>query len=191
MKKMYIDIQTDEDYEKFVKKIKYYKFFFNTEFYFTKEYRDLKDICTALNIKNRKERITFVYDSACDKIDRENPCNACKFIDGKCIAHRDKKYMNGCCRLCRYQSNKGCTSKNLACKLFNCTAVKEKYKVLEYSDIYILKVLSLKNRFIVKSDYFSKREDVLNDLYTYTITYATVRIVYRLIRNAIWGIKNL
>lgn len=191
MKKKYIDIRNDDDYEKFLRKIKYYKFFFNTEFDITREYKDLKDICFALNIKNRKDRITFIYDNACDKIDRENPCNACGFKEGKCDAHRDKKYINGCCRMCRYQSDKGCTSKNLACKLFNCSTVKKRYEVLEYGDIHILKALSLKNRTIVKSDYFSKRDDVLKDLYTFTLTYATIRIVYRIIRNTIWIIRNV
>ena len=32
---------------------------------------------------------------------------------------------------------------------------------------------------------FSRREDILKDLYTHTLTYSTVKILYRLIRNYI------
>ena len=84
-----------------------------------------------------------------------------------------------------YQTKSGCPTKNLACKLFNCSYVKSRYEVIKYEDIKLLRLLSLKNRFIIKSDYFSKREDVLKDLYAYTLSYSTIRIVYRLIKNFI------
>ena len=97
-----------------------------------------------------------------------------KLNNGKC---------NGCCRKCLYQTNKGCPTKNLACKLFNCSEVTSRYDVIKYDDLKLLKLLSLKNQFIIKSDYFSTREDVLKDLYSYSLTYATLRIVCRLVKN--------
>ena len=87
--------------------------------------------------------------------------------------------------MCIYQTKNGCPTKNLACKLFNCSEVRKRYKIIEYNDLKLLKVLSLKNQFIIKSDYFSKRKDVLKDLYSYSLIYSTLRIVYRLIRNFI------
>ena len=87
--------------------------------------------------------------------------------------------------MCIYQTRDGCPTKNLACKLFNCSEVKKRVQVMDYRDLEILKVLSLKNQIIIKSDYFSKREDVLKDLYFYTLTFSTLRIVYRLTRNFI------
>ena len=58
--------------------------------------------------------------------------------------------------MCKYQTNHGCSTNNLACKLFNCSEVIKRYEVITYKDLKLLKVLSLKNQFIVKSDYFSK-----------------------------------
>lgn len=118
--------------------------------------------------------------------------NICGFKNGKCHVQRKQKSgkCNGCCRKCLYQSTAGCTTKNLACKLFNCSEVTSRYSVTKYEDIEILKLLSIKNRLIVKSDYFSKEEDVLKDLYCYTLTYSTIRIVYRLFRNYIFLLKN-
>ena len=46
------------------------------------------------------------------------------------------------------------------------------------------------NQFIIKSDYFSTREDVLKDLYSYSFTYSTLRIVYRLVKNYIYSKKK-
>ena len=67
----------------------------------------------------------------------------------------------------------------------NCSEVKKRYEVMDYRDLKILIVLSLKNQIIIKSDYFSKREDVLKDLYAYTFTFSALRIIYRLTKNFI------
>ena len=104
-----------------------------------------------------------------------------KLNNGKC---------NGCCRKCLYQTNKGCPTKNLACKLFNCSEVTSRYDVIKYDDLKLLKLLSLKNQFIIKSDYFSTREDVLKDLYAFTLTYSILRVISRNIRNFISTTKN-
>ena len=143
-------------------------------------------IANALNIKSRKKRITYIYDSACEYIDNfYNGENICGFKNCKCYVQRSKHLdnKNGCCRFCIYATDKGCPSKNLACKLFNCSEVYSRRKVLTYKDLKTLKVLSVRQRYILKSGYFSLREDVLKDLYSYSIIYAVLRIYYRLIRN--------
>ena len=155
---------------------------------FEKKYKNKQDIIitNALNIKNRKERITYIYDATCDYIDDYyNHSDICGFKDLKCYANRSNGKDNnyGCCRFCYYKTNHGCPSKNLACKLFNCSEVCKRRKVLTYKDLKMLRLLSLRQRHVVKSDYFSLREDVLKDLYCYTMTFATIRVVFRLIRN--------
>ena len=60
---------------------------------------------------------------------------------------------------------KGCTTKNLTCKLFTCSEVEKRCQVIKFDDLKILNLLSYRNKMILKSDYFSKREDVINDLY--------------------------
>lgn len=151
---------------------------------------DIQDIIVvkALNIKNRKKRITFIYDSTCNYIDNfYNNENICGFKNCQCYIQRknDKNLKYGCCRKCLYKSDKGCTTKNIACKLFNCSEVSCRRKVITYKDLKILKLLSLRQRTIIKSDFFSLREDVLKDLYSYSIFYSTIRITIRLIRNLI------
>lgn len=138
----------------------------------------------ALNIKNRYKRIYFVIDNMCDFIDNYyKGINICQFKKGTCLCHRSiyKNYKNGCCRKCFHQSNSGCTTKNFACKMFNCSYVKKNYKVLSYEDIPLLKVLTPVQRLIIKSDYFSTIEEVSSDLY-YGPIVSTIRMTYRFIK---------
>lgn len=197
MKRKTIVIKSKEDYTKFIKRIVLYKsiLYINTEFQVERNQINdkLQQIINGLNIKNRYKRITYVYDTACSIIDSNTKgLNICGFKNNKCYIQQKQNNgkCNGCCRLCKYQNSNGCPTKNLACKLFNCSEVKKRYKTIEYKDLAILKLLSLKNRLIVKSDYFSTREEVLKDLYAYTLTYSILRIFFRSIRNLISKTKN-
>lgn len=197
MKRKTIVIESKEDYTKFIKRIILYKsiLYINTEFQVKGcQVNDkIQQIIKGLNIKNRCKRITDVYDTACNIIDSNTKgLNICGFKNNKCYIQQKQNNgkCNGCCRLCKYQNSNGCPTKNLACKLFNCSEVKKRYKTIEYKDLAILKLLSLKNRLIVKSDYFSTREEVLKDLYAYTLTYSILRIFFRSIRNLISKTKN-
>ena len=192
MKRKTILISNSNDYNKFLRKLSIYKsiLYYNTIFVVKSNINDnmIDYIINALNIKNRKKRVTYIYDNSCKLIDDNNKnINICGFKDNKCYVQRKLKNgkCNGCCRKCLYQTKEGCPTKNLACKLFNCSEVTSRYNTLKYNDLKILKLLSLKNRIIIKSDYFSTREDVLKDLYAYTLTYSTLRIVYRLFKNYI------
>lgn len=197
MKRKTIVIESKEDYTKFIKRIILYKsiLYINTEFQVKGcQVNDkIQQMINGLNIKNRYKRITYVYDTACSIIDSNTKgLNVCGFKNNKCYIQQKQNNgkCNGCCRLCKYQNSNGCSTKNLACKLFNCSEVKKRYKTVEYKDLDILKLLSLKNRLIVKSDYFSTREEVLKDLYAYTLTYSILRIFFRSIRNLISKTKN-
>ena len=192
MKSKIITINNYNDYNKFLKKINIYKsiLYYNTLFEVKNNIneKNIDYITNALNMKNRKKRIEYVYDQSCKLIDRKNQgINICGFENGKCWVQRKIKNgkCNGCCRKCIYQTSNGCSTKNLSCKLFNCTEVRSRYNVIRYNDLKLLRLLSKKNQIIIKSDYFSKREDVLKDLYSYSLIYSTFRIVYRLIRTYI------
>lgn len=144
---------------------------------------DFSEIINALNIKKRKARISYIYERACFFADCffENR-NLCEFIDGKCLSYRigNRDEINGCCRMCQYKTGGVCPTKNLACKLFYCTSVKKKNDTLSFDDIRILKVLTAGQRFILKSDYFSLKKDVILDVY-YGPFIAPFRITYRFI----------
>lgn len=197
MKRKTIVIKSKEDYTKFIKRIVLYKsiLYINTEFQVERNQINdkLQQMINGLNIKNRYKRITYVYDTACSIIDSNTKgLNVCGFKNNKCYIQQKQNNgkCNGCCRLCKYQNSNGCSTKNLACKLFNCSEVKKRYKTVEYKDLDILKLLSLKNRLIVKSDYFATREEVLKDLYAHTLTYSILRILFRSIRNLLSKTKN-
>lgn len=146
----------------------------------------IKYIVEALNIKKRKKRIEFIYDKSCEILDNHYPnTDICGFKNNQCYAQqgKDNTRICGCCRRCIYQSCTGCKTKNLACKLFNCAEVRKRYKVLEYKDLKILKVLNLRQRLIVQSDFFSSREEVLKDLYSYSFIYSVIKISMRLFKN--------
>ena len=193
MRSKNITINNYNDYNKLLKKINWYKsiLYHNTFFVLNNNINDsmVNHIISALNIKNRKKRINFIYDQSCTIIDEKvKGKNICGFKNGKCYVQRKLKNdkCNECCRKCIYQTNYGCPTSNLVCKLFNCSEVTSRYEVITYKDLKLLKILSLKNQLIVKSGYFSKREDILKDLYSYSIVYSTLRIIYRIIKNFIF-----
>ncbi len=183
-----IKINNQTALDKFYRKLFFYKSFIFKKTYFTVEtnFEEVKPIINALNIKKRKERIIYIYDEACNQIDKHyQNKNICGFKNNKCYVQQKLQNgtINGCCRMCLYQSTKGCTTKNLTCKLFTCSEVEKRCKVIKFDDLKILNLLSFRNRMILKSDYFSKREDVIKDLYYGSILIWSVRIVIRLIIN--------
>lgn len=189
-----VSIYNEKELEKFYSRLWVYKSFIYrfVKFKINTDINDdqLKIIENALNIKNRKKRITYIFDTACDYIDNKNKgVNICGFRDGKCFVQQCKKnnLVNGCCRKCIYRTSKGCPSKNVACKLFNCSEVTSRYETIKYEDLKMLKLYNFKNRTIVKHDYFTLREDALKDLYSYTFIYATFRIFIRFIINLIYN----
>lgn len=156
----------------------------NTKFKIISSSKESNDLVTGLNIKNRRERIKYVFDKCCEYLDNDFPNDACGFIDGKCIVQRQNKSKQkcGCCRYCEYVTLNGCPSKNIACKLFNCSEITKKYNLKTKKDLKLLKLLSIKNRVVSSHNYFTIEEESLKDLYTITYTYAFIRMVYRQVR---------
>ena len=174
--------------DKFYRKLFFYKSFIFKKTTFTVEtkYEQLKPIIKALNIKKRKDRITYIYDEACRQIDNHyKNKNICGFKNNKCYVQQklNNGTINGCCRLCKYQSEKGCKTVNLTCKLFTCSEVEKRCKIITFDDLKILNLLSYRNKMILKSDYFSKRENVIKDLYYGSVILWAIRIIIRLINN--------
>ena len=183
-----IKIKDQTALDKFYRKLFFYKSFWFKPFTFILDsnYDEVKPIIKALNIKKRKDKITYIYDEACHQIDNHyHNKNICGFKNNKCYVQQKLQNgtINGCCRMCRYQSNKGCTTKNLTCKLFTCSEVEKRCQFIKFDDLKILKLLSYRNRMILKSDYFSKREDVINDLYYGSFCLWTIRIIIRMLVN--------
>ena len=169
MRSKKIIVKNKKDYKRFIKNIKIYKTILYHNIYFYLEDNDneeLNNIITALNIKDRYNRIVFVYNKACEYIDNNlNYNDICDFKCNKCIYQREhNNNSNGCCRTCKYLKNGKCSTKNLACKLFYCPSIRKNNKILRIKDINILKLFSLKNKILLKTEFFRSYEDVLNDL---------------------------
>lgn len=150
--------------------------------------KELVKVIEILNIKNRYKRIYMTISSIADYIDNYyKECNTCDFKNNICICHRkmNKKYINGCCRICLYQSNTGCTTKNVACKLYLCSNIELRKERLKFNNIYLIKLLNPYQRYVLKNDYFTKIEDVATDLYvgpTCLIIKTITRYIYFFIK---------
>ena len=101
MKRKIITIKSENDYIKFIKRVSLYKsvLYINTEFQVEglQENDKVLQIIKGLNIKNRRKRITYVYDTACNIIDNNTKgLNICGFKKNKCYIQQIKN--NGKCR---------------------------------------------------------------------------------------------
>lgn len=186
-----ISIRSFHDLKRFQRKLFFYRSLFCFFVHFTDNHSliPIHSIIEALNIKNRKKRITYVYDFVCKQVDHYyQDKNLCDFSDGCCVVQRrSKKYHNGCCRLCKYCGPHGCTTSNFTCKLFYCYTAKSKNpeKVLSFDDFILLKCLSVRQRFLLRHDFFSSREQVIQDLWWESVFINLFRIYPRFISNII------
>ena len=103
----------------------------------------IKKIKEAMTLKDKKERITYIYRQACKYLDKEIvEKNVCGFYNDKCFVKKDSEMTMGCChhyphkrtgifrneklQLCEYQINKRCTANCLPCKLYMCDELRKK-----------------------------------------------------------------
>ena len=164
-----IKIDNEEEYQAFLKKLPAYRGIRGrfTSFDITGSVHqdELKDLAEALNIKNRRKRITFLYDRACDIIDKYNEENriSCRYnSEGICEDPKHGKKKNGCCFLCYLQSECGCPDRNLSCKLYFCDHICKKFHPLTMEDIDLLKLFSWSQREIIKTNVFVTRRTYIN-----------------------------
>lgn len=189
MKKV-VSISNDYQLKKFFRMLPIYKSVLYRFVYFElkNDKYNIAQIIHALNLKKRKEKLFYIHNEICDMIDAEyNGTNLCDFKCSQCRLHRKLNISNldGCCGNCKYKSKKGCITKNFACKIFYCSEVKEHHKLIVAKDIKLLKMLSLRQRIILKHAYFSSQDDVVNDMYIGSLFIAFIRIVYRITRDRV------
>ena len=166
--------------------------YYRTKFESSLQGVEVQDIIEALNIKNYGKRVEFIYDRACQRLDEAaEGKNICEFCNGKCMFQRKGhlKDYNGCCRLCRYQSEKGCTTSNLACKTYFCGMARAKEILPVYNDITIIKLYTIRQRIMCWDNYYASREDFLLELKVGLILFYSFHTTYRMIKN-FWWLKN-
>lgn len=168
----------------------YRSFLFRGVEFYSKN-KKLKTVVNALNIKNRKERIEYIYDEGVNYINKYYSDDLCQFKDGQCIAQRKdgSGHKNGCCRYCRIVTENGCPSSNLSCKLIYCKTALGNIKLLRLRDIPILKCLSITQRMILKASFYYTREEILKDL-NYGIIYSLLRTLVNELKLDIHKLRN-
>ena len=116
----------------------------------------------AIAIRSRRKRICYIYDNACDLIDEYNDKNGiiCSFEKGRCRLEDRLGAVNGCCCHCIYQSDKGCPSRNLTCKLFFCDRLKEKHPPV-FEDFKEFRLLTRRQQYMIRTNYYCKRDTFL------------------------------
>ena len=139
-----------------------------------KEIRQMSLLVEALNIKDKRERLSFIYDKSCDLLDNDfYEKNICEFKCGKCINDRINNNLGGgcCCDskyhkdMCPYLSKNGCTIRCLACKFHICRTLKRNGYKYHVNDIYMLKyLLNTRQKIILYNDFFMKKDEVLKDI---------------------------
>lgn len=169
---------------------KYQSFLYkNTEFFYKGNKEEIKKIVKALNIKSKMKRLEYIYDECCLEIDKkfENR-NICGFHCGQCRVQQKRNFneVNGCCKICQFQSDTGCKTKNLSCKLFFCDEIKEHYEVVKLSDITLSKLFSWRQKLMLKCEMFSLKEAVLMDLYMGSLVICASRQLLTLIKMAFY-----
>lgn len=168
-----------------IKKNKKYEFeykgnLYDREIKDNKEIRQISLFVEALNIKDKKRRLEFIYDKSCDLLDDDfYGKNICEFKNNKCMHDRiHSSSMDGCCRSndnnkkCKYIINHKCSIKCLACKFHICYCVRKKGYKYKVNDILMLKYLyNWKQKLIIYNDFFMTKQEVLKDVYRNSIIY--------------------
>ena len=140
----------------------------------------LKVISKGLEIKNKKERLNYVYDLICDYLDNEfKEKNICDFKCDICVRRQDmidrgiKKdtYKNGCCysyiksKDCIYLENGKCKTKNIGCKLFTCHYLRKKGYKYKLNDIYLAKYFfNLRQKLYIENAIKLSKEEVIKGI---------------------------
>ena len=147
------------------------------------------DALKSINIPNEKEKISFIYDSIFNSLDKiwakNNPCNFC---NNYCEAARNHRYVyqdDGCCysfeydnrlfstsliknkQKCKYLGkDKRCTTKNLSCKFFTCKYLKNQknFKLNPNNFLLYASLLNKKQKLIIMHNYFHSKEEIINKM---------------------------
>ncbi len=145
------------------------------------ENENLKSLLISLKaifIKDKLERYTYLYNEACDFLDRKfEENNYCDFKDDICVAKRycnsNRKKM-GCCYhfdsrkifgklvLCEHLVNRRCDTKCISCKLVTCDYLNVKFKLKNI--VYIDCFFNLIQKLIMKMSCFQTKEVILKRL---------------------------
>ena len=146
----------------------------------------------ALNIKDRKQRIKFIYEKSCELLDNTfYGKNICEFKNNRCMHDRIHAIScDGCCKSndgklkCKYLINHKCSVKCLACKFHICYCVRNKGYKFKINDILMIKYLyNWKQKLFIYNDFFMSEDEVLEDLYKNSILLWLIKPSIKWVKN--------
>lgn len=188
MKKKIININKKNDINNFYHLLWLYKIIYRRRElvikYHTKISKDKKkefeEIIHAFNIKDKNERLEYVYFTMVDNVNADlQKNNYCEFDENEtCIFNRAKHTKwKSCCRKCPYLGEHGCTENNFACKYFFCYYIRTHKKIPNYSRIRLFRYyLTPTQKFICTDNFWTPTKEILfylkNDHFLSYITHA-------------------
>ncbi len=136
----------------------------------------IDSIFKAFFMFSKEERINFIYDATCKKLDLEfSRYNLCGFKDNYCFSKeflkkkgRNLPLIYGCCftkgRICPY-FNQGCTIQCLSCKLFTCRYLQKQGIKYHAKDFLLLKLFLSHSKLIyLDNAIYTPKEEILKKL---------------------------
>ncbi len=142
-------------------------------------YFSIESSLQAMMIKDRKERMNYIYIKACTYLDREIvERNLCGFYNDKCIAKRDTDCTMGCCRhyphkrtgifrneklqLCEFQIDRKCTANCITCKMYMCPEMEKKgYRYNVFNVPLIKCFFNIIQKLIISVSFFSTEKEIM------------------------------
>ena len=127
----------------------------------------------ACNIKDLRDRYSYIYDIVCDYLDNTfKKNNWCDFKNNRCVSVRNSGHCSesvcGCCYgskrgVCKYLDKDHCKIKSLSCKLFSCRYLKKKKKNIRIKDIPLLKYFfNIRQKYIIEYSLFKDKDEMID-----------------------------
>ena len=134
----------------------------------------------ACKIKDKNERLEYIYMAACKYLDNEYiEKNICEFCNDICLGKKKYNVKNGCCHefklknifypknlpLCQYQKEGKCIANCLGCKLFACDEVRKKGVKLTYYNVPLVRYFfNFAQKIMIRFSLFTHKDTVLKRL---------------------------
>jgi hypothetical protein len=146
---------------------------------------DFKDSIEASFISNKDERMKFIYETICNKMDAifaKN--NFCEFKDNKCISCRvnNSNDLMGCCHsfdtrfiigiqvykdtgICKHLNGTTCDTQNISCKLYTCKYLRKNGVTFLPQHMLLTSLFLNEKQFdIIRFNFFKTKEEILEKL---------------------------
>lgn len=189
METVTIKIKTEKDLKKFYSWFRIYKIIYQKKNLklevspsINKDITEqLKSLEIAFNIKDKNERLNYLYDEICHYEDQFFiQKNICEFDEkGHCFVQREYHHpskINGCCGLCTYLGKKGCSINSIACKTFYCHYVIKKHHIPSIKKNLLFKYFfSIPQKYEALTNFWNTKEENIKIMKKNNLLYSLLK----------------